>query len=66
MSLRTYFDTALNENTTTSREELRRSLGVTVTAGDQAARNLQHARDELEKLRKKRAERAQRREHARA
>ena len=64
MSLRTYFDTALNETTATSREELRRSLGVTVTTGDSAARNIQHARNELAKIRKKRAERDGQRKHA--
>lgn len=66
MSLRTYFDTALKHDTKISAEERRRSLGVTVTSGDEAARNLQHARESLAKIREKRAKREQRREHARA
>lgn len=63
MSLRTYFDTALKHDTK-SAEERRRALGVTVTTGDEAARNLQHARELLAKIREKRAKRDQRREHA--
>jgi len=61
MSLRTYFETALEKDSQKSAEERRQALGVTVTTGEDAARQLKQARETLEKIR---AKQERRRQHA--
>lgn len=53
MSLRAYFDTALEKDPKKSAEQRRRALGVTVTKGEEASHQLKQARAALDKLRSK-------------
>jgi GTP cyclohydrolase III len=61
MSLRTYFDSALEKGPQNSADR-KRALGVTIKTGDEATRHLKEARQSLEKIRAKQEQR--KRQHA--